>query len=200
MLNSTKLTFKKRQITIILESLSFLEIMKKISRPLLCDWCAQKRISLRASIFFVRVYFVRLCQKIYSQFYFLSRKNWNNYVLSEKNLYLKNFKTFVENYIKEKICHEISNRKKTMLQTQFHSLIQRLVLKSILIINFYFEMLEMNNMELSWTTVYFLQYIKWKCKKCNLWLVLRISNFRHEFILQQFIYICGTYYMNFEPY
>ena len=117
-LNSTKLTFKKRQITIILESLSFLEIMKKISRPLLCDWCAQKRISLRASIFFVRVYFVRLCQKIYSQFYFLSRKNWNNYGLSEKN-----FKTFVENYIKEKICHEIFNRKKTMLQTQFHRLI-----------------------------------------------------------------------------
>ena len=64
MLDSYKLTFKKRQITIILESLSFLEIMKKISRPLLCDWCAQKRISLRASIFFVRVYFVRLCQTL----------------------------------------------------------------------------------------------------------------------------------------
>ena len=108
MLNSTKLTFKKRQITIILESLSFLEIMKKISRPLLCDWCAQKRISLRASIFFVRVYFVRLCQKIYSQFYFLSRKNWNNYNLSEKNLYLKNFKTFGENYVNEKFVMKYS--------------------------------------------------------------------------------------------
>ena len=119
MLNSTKLTFKKRQITIILESLSFLEIMKKISRPLLCDWCAQKRISLRASIFFVRVYFVRLCQKIYSQFYFLSRKNWNNYNLSEKNLYLKNLKTLGENYIKEKICHEIFNRNKQCYKLHF---------------------------------------------------------------------------------
>ena len=101
--------------------------------------------------------------KIYSQFYFLSRKNWNNYNLSEKNLYLKNFKTFVENYIKEKICHEISIRNKPNLQTEFHRLIWLSV--NILFISFHFEMLEMNYIELSWTTIYFLQYIKRKCKQ-----------------------------------
>ena len=87
MLDSYKLTFKKRQITIILESLSFLETHEEEKQTTFV-WLMRSKKNFASSInIFCACLFCPSVSKIYSQFYFLWRKTKKLRLKSEKYSY-----------------------------------------------------------------------------------------------------------------